>query len=142
MSGHRVPIPLPRLHSMDIEKLRARIDHIDGQIIKLLNRRMRAAQQIGKLKQVDGSVVYAPQREAAIFRRLAEANGGPMPSEAVRAIYTEIISACRASEKKMRIAFLGPAGTFSHQAVHQHFGSSVECAPVSGISQVFTEVEA
>jgi chorismate mutase/prephenate dehydratase len=89
---------------MDIEDLRARIDRIDAQILQLLNRRVRAAQQIGKLKQTDGATVYAPQREAQIFRRLLAANDGPMPDDGVRAVYTEIISACRASEKKMRIA--------------------------------------
>jgi len=127
---------------MGIDELRARIDRIDARILELLNQRMSVARRIGKLKRTHGAAVYAPHREAAILRGLLLRNKGPVGSESLRAVFTEIISACRASEKKMRIAFLGPEGTFSHQAVHRHFGSSVELLPVGAIEQAFSEVEA
>ena len=122
-----------------IARRRAEIDRIDGEVVKLVSERARLAQEIGKLKG-DGPV-YRPEREAEVLRRVAAANPGPLPGAAVGHIYAEIISACRALERRLQIGFLGPAGTFSEMAVARHFGHMVEGVPLGSIDEVFRQVE-
>ena len=81
---------------MDLADWRTRINDLDNQILNLLNQRAEAALRIGDLKRRQEAPSYVPEREATIVRRLAEANGGPMPVEAVQAIWREILSSCRA----------------------------------------------
>jgi chorismate mutase/prephenate dehydratase len=108
---------------------RGAIDRIDGELVRLVSERARLAQEIGRLKG-DGPV-YRPEREAEVLRRAAAANPGPLPNESLGRVFAEIISACRALEQRLRISYLGPAGTFSEMAVAKHFGDSVEGAPVA-----------
>ena len=140
---------------MKIEQLRNRIDKIDHRIIRLLNQRALMAMKVGELKHRNGAPIFAPVREEQVLRR-AEAytvESGVIGPEMMRAIYSEIISACRSAERRLVVAFLGPRGTFSHHAaksvrwatvagsaVKRRFGSSVELQPVNWIESVFAEV--
>jgi chorismate mutase/prephenate dehydratase len=118
---------------------RAGIDRIDGELVTLLSERARLAQEIGKLKG-DGPVLR-PEREAEVLRRATSANPGPLPNESLGRVFAEIVSACRALEQRLRIAYLGPAGTFSEMAVGKHFGHSVDGVPLPSIDEVFREAE-
>lgn len=126
-----------------INALRQEIDSLDGQLLDLVNRRARLAQRIGELKQgADDASVYRPEREAMIIKNLQERNSGPLPAAAVRSIWRELMSACRGLERPLRVAFLGPAGTFSEQAMRRRFGDAVEGVPCSSIDDVFRVTEA
>jgi len=127
--------------SPSLVQLREQIDCLDSQILTLLNRRARLAARIGQLKSQDRASVYVPSRERQIFARLVEGNTGPLSHEAVRAIYREIISASRALEEPLRIAYFGPEATFTHMAAREQFGSQAVFVPVATIPQVFAEVE-
>lgn len=118
---------------------RAGIDRIDGELVKLLSERARLAQEIGKLKG-DGPVLR-PEREAEVLRRATSANPGPLPNESLGRVFAEIVSACRALEQRLHIAYLGPAGTFSEMAVGKQFGHSVDGVPLPSIDEVFREAE-
>ncbi|HLH80574.1 MAG TPA: prephenate dehydratase [Chthonomonas sp.] len=126
---------------MSLPEWRKEIDQIDEQILHLLNRRAELARQIGHAKSRTRSHYFTPEREHTVFRRLVQMNPGPLEAQAVRAIYREIISACRALEKPLTVAFLGPEGTFSHLAGIARFGSSSEFVPVERIAEVFAQVE-
>ena len=123
----------------DLKALRARIDGIDDAILKLVSERAGIAQQVGRTK--NGEKIYRPEREAQIVRRLRETNPGPLSGEVVERLIREIISACRALEQITRIAYLGPAGTFSQQAVHKHFGHEAEAIAEIDIDTCFHAVE-
>jgi chorismate mutase/prephenate dehydratase len=114
---------------------RAAIDALDQEILERLNARAAHAQAIGMLKA--GGLAYRPEREAQVLTRLQSANRGPLSSDAVTGIFREVMSACLALEQTLRIAYLGPAGTFSHDAVAKHFGTRVEAVPYSTIDDVF-----
>ncbi len=122
-----------------LKGLRERIDALDARLVKLLSTRARLAQQAGHIK--GGAAVYRPEREAQVLRRVAQLNRGPLPDHAVQRVYTEIMSACRALEDQMTVAFLGPEGTYSQEAALKHFGGSVPLAPCASIDDVFRRVE-
>ncbi len=122
----------------DLAALRARIDAIDDALLRLFNERARLAQDIGHLKN---GVVYKPEREAQVVRRMQQANAGPLPAESVAVLYREIMSACRALEQPLTIAYLGPAGTFSEAAAIKHFGHAAQGLPCASIDDVFRAVE-
>ncbi len=121
--------------------LRDQIDSIDIQILGLLNRRAGIAQEIGKIKNKINAPIYCPDREAQVLRGIVERNLGPLNNGDLRTIYREIMSACRTLEKRNTVAFLGPKGTFSEQAVYECFGSAVEALSCSTIDEVFSAVE-
>jgi chorismate mutase/prephenate dehydratase len=97
--------------------------------------------RVGYLKEKDGARVYVPEREREIFARLARLNHGPLPNEAVLAIYREVISASRALEQPLRVAYFGPEASFTHMAAREQFGSQAVFIPAATIPQVFAEVE-
>ncbi|SFL82560.1 prephenate dehydratase [Rugamonas rubra] len=125
-----------------LKPLREQIDSIDAQILDLLNRRAKVAQEVGHVKAETMAPVFRPEREAQVLRGVAERNPGPMGDHEVQTIFREIMSACRSLEKRVTVAYLGPAGTFSEQAVYQQFGSAVEGLPCASIDEVFRATEA
>ncbi|MFB3891476.1 MAG: prephenate dehydratase [Phycisphaerae bacterium] len=124
----------------ELAALRRKIDDLDKQIVELLNERARVVVGIGKAKQVNGVPIYAPDREQAVLNRIAEINQGPLPPKTLLAIYRELMSGSFALEKPLRVAYLGPEGSFSHLAAVRKFGASVEYLPVTDIRAVFEEV--
>ena len=126
---------------MDLDDWRSRINNLDAEILRLLNQRGHAALQIGDLKRQQDRPYYVPEREAEVVERVCSANEGPLPESALRAIWREILSASRALEQPLPVAYLGPPATFTHQAAVRHFGSSCRFVPVKTISDIFDEVE-
>lgn len=129
----------------ELGSIRERIDDIDLRIHELLNERARWAQQVGRSKRGEGlstADFYKPEREAQVLRKAIERNAGPLRNEEVVRLFREIMSACLAQQEPLKIAFLGPEGTFSQQAVLKHFGHSVRALPLPAINEVFEEVQA
>ena len=124
--------------------VRAEIDAIDAQLIELLNRRAKCAQQVGEIKASHGDAgyIYRPEREAQVLRRIQEINPGPLSNESVTWFFREVMSACLSLEQALGIAFLGPLGTFSESAATKHFGHAARLMPQVSIDDVFREVEA
>ncbi|MHC4334171.1 MAG: prephenate dehydratase [Planctomycetota bacterium] len=125
---------------MSLDELRNRIDEIDHQLVKLLNERARVVVEIGKLKSKSGGQIYAPDREKQVLEKVTEANEGPLPDKCLVAIWREMMSGSFALERPLRIAYLGPAGSFSHTAAMLKFGQSVEYEPLTDIRSIFDEV--
>jgi len=124
--------------------IRDRIDAIDDQILELLSKRAECAEEVGETKREAGETdlwFYRPEREAQILQRMSKNNQGPLANERITAIFREVISSCLALEQNIRVAFLGPNGTFSQEASLKHFGQAVETVAVGSIGQVFKEVE-
>ncbi len=124
---------------MSIDDLRAQIDGLDREIVALLARRAELAEATGQVKGPDGQA-YLPEREAQVLANVLAAQAGPLKEEALRAIYREIVSACRALEQALTVAYPGPPGTFTHEAAVSRFGSSVHYVPTRDIASVFTEL--
>ena len=127
--------------TQSLEKLRSEIDQIDGQLVELLNQRARVASDVGRLKAGHDRDFHVPSREREVHERVARLNQGPLPSEALRGIFREIMSACLALESPVKVAFLGPLATFTHIAAMQQFGLSAQLVPQKSIPAVFEEVE-
>jgi chorismate mutase/prephenate dehydratase len=125
-----------------LKPLREKIDAIDAQILDLLNRRALVAQEVGHVKAETMAPVFRPEREAQVLRGVAERNPGPMGGRELQSIFREIMSACRALEQRVTVAYLGPVGTFSEQAVYQQFGTAVNALPCATIDEVFRATEA
>jgi chorismate mutase/prephenate dehydratase len=128
----------------DLEEVRAHIDAVDEKIHGLINERARLAQLVGISKTHDGRTVdfYRPEREAQVLRAARARNAGPLRDEEVLRLFREIMSACLAQQEPLKVAFLGPEGTFTQSAVLTHFGHSVRALPLASIDEVFHEVEA
>ena len=123
--------------------LRRQIDELDEKLVELLNARARIVVQIGKVKHLSNAPIYAPDREKIVLEKIRRSNkavGGPLPDSCLEAIYRELMSGSFALEKPLRIAFLGPPGSFSHLASVKKFGSSVTHVPVTDITTVFDEI--
>lgn len=120
---------------------REKIDEVDGKVLELLNQRAEIAREVGELKKKHDLRVYVPEREAEIIESLSKLNRGPFPTEAVKTIFREIISASISLEKPMRVCFLGPKATFTHMACLKQFGESANLVPVINVTEVFEYVE-
>jgi chorismate mutase/prephenate dehydratase len=133
--------PLFRENGMTdkLKSLRAKIDALDARLVKLLSARARLAQKAGEVKQ--GAAVYRPEREAQVLRRIAQLNPGPLTAGALQRVYTEIMSACRALEDQVTVAYLGPEGTYSQEAALKHFGGTGPLVACGSIDDVFMRVE-
>ena len=124
-----------------LDEIRVDIDAIDGELMRLLSRRAELAQEVGRTKGLDGRPFFTPERERAIFERLDRDNPGPLQGRQLKAIYREIISAARAAEKALNVAYWGPPGTFTHLASITTFGNSTEHVAQDSIEDVFLAVE-
>ena len=133
----------PAAAPLDLSRIRASIDSIDARIQELLNERARFAQLVGISKSASGKAVdfYRPEREADVLRQALKRNKGPLRNEEIVRLFREIMSACLAQQEPLKVAFLGPEGTFTQAAVLKHFGSSVRALPMAAIDEVFHEVE-
>ncbi len=125
---------------MNLDDIRIQIDSIDHNLLELLSRRAEMVHQVGLVKKRDGLQIYAPEREEALLRRLITMNDGRLPEKSIRAIYREIMSAALALEDDLTIAYLGPEGTWTHQAAIKKFGHSVNYSAQPNFSDVFDQV--
>ncbi len=125
--------------SENLKQYREQIDSLDEELLRLVNQRAKLAQHIGHLK--GGGTVLRPEREAQVLRRLQGLNEGPLSTEAVAQLFTEVMSQCRALEAPMSVAYLGPEGTFTEAAALKRFGSAIQGQPCATIDEVFHAVE-
>ena len=125
-----------------LDELRKQIDQIDQQLVKLINERAGVVIEVGKLKRSnrDAPPIYAPDREHAVLEKVKAANSGPLPDRCLLAIYREIMSGSFFLERPLRVAYLGPEGSFSHSAAMLKFGQSVDYEPLTDIRGVFDEI--
>ena len=142
VKGQRNALPV----KPELESIRERIDVIDADLHALINERARLAQQVGISKHAAGHTVdfYRPERESQVLHRALERNRaarGPLRDEEILRLFREIMSACLAQQEPLKVAFLGPEGTFTQQAVFKQFGHSVRALPLTSIEEVFHEVE-
>jgi chorismate mutase/prephenate dehydratase len=117
--------------------LRVQIDAIDKELLALMNRRAQIAKQVGEVKKREGTPFFRPDRVAQVIEKIQQANAGPLKNEHVAAVWREIMSACLALESPVRVAYLGPIGTFSEQAALKFFGESIDHIPCISIDEVF-----
>ena len=123
-----------------LESARQQIDALDAEIMERISRRAALALETARAKEAGGAF-YDPAREAQVLRRVRETNPGPLPDDSMVYLFREIMSACLALEHPTRVAYLGPEGTFTHQAALRHFGQSAEITPRDNITEVFRVVE-
>ena len=123
--------------SLTLSDLRFQIDEIDQQLLSLMNQRALLAQAVGEVKKHEGSPFFRPDRVAQVIEKIQNSSAGPLKSRHLAAIWREIMSACLALESPVRVAYLGPSGTFSEQASLAFFGQSMEHVPCTSIDEVF-----
>jgi len=140
-SGRAIKTLSKTSSTVSIDRLRERIDGIDNEMLRLLNIRASYAVEIGQAKAKEKKAAYVPEREHQVYKRLGKANSGPLADAAIRNVFREVMSACRSLEHSLRVAFLGPVATFTHEASMRHFGASAEFLPKKDIADVFEDVE-
>ncbi len=124
-----------------LKKLRKEIDEIDLKILELLNKRAKIALKIGEIKTAKKIPFYDPVREKNIVDNLIKKNKGPLPSETIKLLFREILSATLALQESQKVSYLGPEGTFTHLAAIRYFGSFVQLEPLDNIKSIFEVVE-
>ena len=143
MKKPRRPARKAAVKKNDLNDLRSKIDAVDEKLHALISQRAQLAQQAGISKHADGHTVdfYRPEREAEVLRLALARNQGPLRNEEIVRLFREIMSACLAQEEPLKVAFLGPEGTFTQAAVLKHFGHSVRALALPTVDEVFQEVE-
>ena len=126
---------------MDISDVRKKIDAIDAKLVSMINERAECALEIGKMKGKGNKSVFAPERERVVMEGVLKNNAGPLSDRTVTAVFREIISACRALEKPITVAYFGPAGSNTHVASILKFGESTDFVPANTIADVFSAAE-
>jgi chorismate mutase/prephenate dehydratase len=124
-----------------LASIRSNIDALDGKIVHLLNERAKQVLKVGEIKAKDSLHFYAPHRETQVYRHIASLNKGPFPTEALHAVYREIMSGALALESPLKIAYFGQLGTNTHIAALEKFGSSAQYVAGASLRDVFLEVE-
>ena len=127
----------PPIPSEPLSALRGKIDQLDMQLLALLNQRARVAQEVGQIKRAEGSAFFRPDRVAQVIEKISQINSGPLSNAHLASIWREVMSSCLALEAPMRVAVLGPQGTFCEQAALDYFGSAVEMVYCSDFDEVF-----
>lgn len=130
-----------------LQALRLRIDSLDERILQLISERARCAEEVARVKTAalpagESVVFYRPEREAAVLKRIMALNPGPLGNEEMARLFREIMSSCLALEQPLKVAYLGPEGTFTQAAALKHFGHAVHSQPMAAIDEVFREVVA
>ncbi len=138
MSENKLPA---ELSANTIQAIRWSLDRVDEQIVGLLNQRAELARRIGQLKEAFDGVAFVPARERAVLDHVQSFNAGPLPHEAIYGIFQQIIAACRNLEQPVKVAYLGPPYTFSHQAAIQRFGTTSMLLPADSVHDVVSLVE-
>ncbi|MBR5880036.1 MAG: chorismate mutase, partial [Akkermansia sp.] len=126
---------------MTLDELRDRIDGIDAQLVELLKQRAACVHQVGEIKHASGAPTFVPERESALIEKILKLNAGALPEKSVLSIWRQIVSCSFHLEGNMRIGYLGPEGTWSHQAALSRFGDSVELVPYASFAHIFAAVE-
>jgi len=127
-----------------LQDCREAIDEIDNEMLELLNKRMKVVERVGEIKHESGGAIYRPEREKAIIERLVKFNfatNGLLNSNAIEAIYLEIFAVSRNLELPERIAYLGPEGSFTHQAAESRFGAMSDYLSLNSIESVFKTLQ-
>jgi len=127
--------------NQDLTEIRKQIDSLDIEIVRLIQDRAKLAATIGEIKKAKGEPIYRPDREKEVYEKIKKINQGPLSDSAITSVYREIMSATIAFEKGINIAYLGPEGSFSHQAVISRFGTSIQSQQHNTIPEVFRSVE-
>ena len=122
---------------MNLQQIRKKIDSIDTKLLELLNERTKYSEEVGEIKRTSGQNVFAPGREELLLQGLERRNKGPLTSAELRSIYSEIISVSRHRQKTLRLAYLGPEGSYCHQAALKRFGSFDQYLPSRSIQDIF-----
>ena len=126
---------------MSLDKLRQEIDSIDAQLVELLKQRAACVHQVGEIKKSTGAPTFVPERECALIEKILKLNNDVLPEKSILSIWRQIVSCSFHLEGNMRIGYLGPEGTWSHQAALSRFGDSVELVPYASFDHVFSAVE-
>lgn len=132
------------MSEQELNKIRVRIDELDQQIQSLISERAQCAQRVAevKMRAGDKALFYRPEREAQVLRAVKERNTGPLDSNEMARLFREIMAACLALEQPLKVAYLGPDGSYTHMGAKKHFGGSIQGLPAGQIDEVFREVEA